>query len=194
MAPFALPGERKAALAIVVRIEEPAPKQAAQISEELVIRAAAYAPTGDRSAYVNRVFPVSIKASGRGGMLRFDLPLRLDLPPGRYHLRVSAERKPGKSDVDIAGGREGSVYTDVDVPDFAKETLALSGVVLSTPRTPGSATLETLASVLPAMPTTTREFGRDELVSSFFESTRGATGRWCRSTWRSQSRTPRGQA
>ena len=97
VAPFALPGERKAALAIVVRIEEPAPKQAAQISEELVIRAAAYAPTGDRSAYVNRVFPVSIKASGRGGMLRFDLPLRLDLPPGRYHLRVSAKRKRARA-------------------------------------------------------------------------------------------------
>ena len=36
-------------------------------------------------------------------------------------------------------GLEGSVYTDVDVPDFAKAPMTLSGVVLMTPRSSGSA-------------------------------------------------------
>jgi hypothetical protein len=108
--------------------------------------------------------------------LRFDLPLRLDLPSGRYHLRVSAGRKPGKSDIEAAGGREGSVYTDVDVPDFAKDTLALSGVVLTTPLSRGSASLETLASILPAMPTTTREFGQEDLVTGFLRAYQGGDG------------------
>jgi VWFA-related protein len=176
VAPFALPGQRNAALTIVVRVEEPAPKQAALINEDVEIRVAAYAPTGDRRGQVNRVFPVTIKTGGRAGVLRFDLPLRLDLPPGRYHLRVSAERKPGKRDIEVAGGREGSVYTDVDVPDFAKETLALSGVVMTTPLSRGSASLEALAAILPAMPTTTREFGQEDLVTGFLRAYQGGDG------------------
>jgi VWFA-related protein len=176
VAPFALPGQRNAALAIVVRVEEPAPKQAAQISEDVEVRVAAYAPTGDRRGQVNRIFPVSIKTSGRSGVLRFDLPLRLDLPSGRYHLRVSAQRKPGKSDIEAAGGREGSVYTDVDVPDFGKETLALSGVVLTTPLSRGPASLETLASILPAMPTTTRDFAQQDVVTGFLRVYQGGDG------------------
>ena len=37
---------------------------------------------------------------------------RVDLPPGRYELRFAVER-PGQKDT-------GSVYADVEVPDFAK--------------------------------------------------------------------------
>ncbi len=168
IAPFALQRERNAALAIVVRIERPAPEQAGQLDEEVHVHVAAYAPSGERRGQVNRVFPISIKTSGTGGTIRFDMPLRLDLPPGRYHVRVGAERKPrnGASD-DTAAGAEGSVYADVDVPDFAKEPLTLSGVVLTTPRSPGSASLETLASVLPAMPTMTRAFAQADQVTAF---------------------------
>ena len=54
---------------------------------------------------------------------------RLDLPPGRYQLRIAAR-------IPILD-RTGSVYEVIDVPDLRREPLALSGVVLSSvPREP----------------------------------------------------------
>ena len=48
---------------------------------------------------------------------------RLNVPPGRYQLRVGAH--------DVAGGALGSVLYDLDVPDFEKAPLAMSGLVLT---------------------------------------------------------------
>ena len=48
---------------------------------------------------------------------------RLQLPPGRYQLRVAA-RESGT-------GRVGSVNYDLDVPDFTKDPIAMSGVVIA---------------------------------------------------------------
>lgn len=50
------------------------------------------------------------------------IPLTIDLDPGRYQLRASAMSK--KLD------RGGSVYLDVTVPDFSKTPLALSWIAL----------------------------------------------------------------
>ena len=48
---------------------------------------------------------------------------RLDLPPGRYQLRVAAH--------DPAGGNVGSVLYDLEVPDFYKAPFSMSGLVLT---------------------------------------------------------------
>ena len=47
---------------------------------------------------------------------------RLTLPPGRYQLRVAARE---------TGGTTGSVFYDLDVPDFTKDKFNMSGVVLT---------------------------------------------------------------
>ncbi|MEO8361531.1 MAG: VWA domain-containing protein, partial [Vicinamibacteria bacterium] len=47
---------------------------------------------------------------------------QIDLPPGRYQLRVAARS--------VNANREGSVHYDLDVPDFSDGSLALSGLVL----------------------------------------------------------------
>jgi VWFA-related protein len=47
---------------------------------------------------------------------------RVDLPPGRYTLRVAAR--------DVTGGKVGSVSYDLEVPDFAKNELSADGVAL----------------------------------------------------------------
>lgn len=65
--------------------------------------------------------------SGRGTgdeptMVTYQIPVTLDLNPGRYQLRASAMSK--KLD------KGGSVYLDVTVPDFSKTPLALSGISL----------------------------------------------------------------
>ena len=52
----------------------------------------------------------------------YQIPLLMDLPPGRYQLRASAiSRKLGKG---------GSVYLDVTVPDFPKIPLALTPIAI----------------------------------------------------------------
>ena len=48
---------------------------------------------------------------------------RFDLPPGRYQLRVAAH--------DIAGARVGSLNYDLEVPDYGKLPLSMSGLLLT---------------------------------------------------------------
>lgn len=73
---------------------------------------------------------------------------RIDLRPGRYHIRTAVR--------DTTTGESGSVYTDVDVADFRREPLSLSGLVLvsgsAVPRDPE------IADLIPAVPTTSRRF------------------------------------
>ena len=48
---------------------------------------------------------------------------RLDLPPGRYTLRVAVR--------DVTGGNVGSLSYDLEVPDFSKSALSMSGLALT---------------------------------------------------------------
>jgi VWFA-related protein len=48
---------------------------------------------------------------------------RVSLPPGRYSLRVAAR--------DVNAGRVGSIRCDLEVPDYAKLPLSMSGVVIA---------------------------------------------------------------
>jgi VWFA-related protein len=73
-----------------------------------------------------RAAKLSLRARNDGAdmpdSVTYQIPLTLDLDPGRYQLRASAMSK--KLD------RGGSVYLDVTVPDFSKTPLALSGIAL----------------------------------------------------------------
>jgi len=76
---------------------------------------------------------------------------RLELPPGRYQLRVGAR--------DAARNVSGSVLYDLDVPDFAAGTLAMSGIVLGVTRGGPLAMArdEPIESALGAPPVTRRQ-------------------------------------
>ena len=67
---------------------------------------------------------------------------RVDVPPGRYQLRLAAV---------AASGEIGSVFTEVVVPDFGA-TLALGGLSLASPTAPTAKVAELLANVLPLVP------------------------------------------
>jgi hypothetical protein len=90
----------------------------------------------------------------------FRMVSRLNLPPGRYQLRVAAR--------DSNGARIGSVYYDLVVPDFWRAPLSMSGIVIASARSSRVATPrndEELSKALPGPPTTSREFlGDDELA------------------------------
>jgi VWFA-related protein len=90
---------------------------------------------------------------------------RFDLAPGRYQLRAAAT-SPGR-------GAGGSVYADLDVPDFAKAPLSLSGVVVSTIPAPSSTPAGALARLLPAVPTTRRAFSPADGALAFLQICQG---------------------
>jgi hypothetical protein len=89
---------------------------------------------------------------------------RLDVPPGRYQLRIGVR--------DSGSGSVGSVLYDLDVPDFARAPLAMSGLLItsaSASRVPTANPDEELQAVMPASPTARREFPRTDTLSVFTE-------------------------
>lgn len=83
----------------------------------------------------------------------------LQLAPGSYQLRVVARQ---------SDGRIGSVHYDLLVPDFAKEPLAMSGILLSAASAgivPTVGAIPELGDAIKTPPTTVRSFSnRDELL------------------------------
>jgi VWFA-related protein len=115
----------------------------------------------DDSTILLNVKPETRQAMQANG---FRTHWRLELPPGRYQVRVAAA---------IAEiGLVGSVYEDVDVPDFSARPLSMSAIVLTSTRaglTPTARFDERMRDMLPAPPTAIREFGRDEGIALFAE-------------------------
>lgn len=86
----------------------------------------------------------------------------LDLPPGRYQLRVAAR--------EANNGAVGSVFTDLEVPDFSAQAFSMSGILLSSSGaalTPTPRMEESLRTLLPTPPSTTRGFATVESIFGY---------------------------
>jgi hypothetical protein len=89
---------------------------------------------------------------------------RVDLPPGRYQVRIAAR--------DTANAALGSVIYDLEVPDFYKQPISLSGIAMTSMS--GSALMtakpdEQLKAVLPAAPIAIRTFPQNDEMALFAE-------------------------
>jgi len=90
----------------------------------------------------------------------------LELPPGRYRLRIAAQ--------DTNSLRVGSVHYDLEVPDFETLPLSMSGLLLTSslagvvPTAPGDQ-LERLRKVLPGPPSVARVFRAGEVLGLMAE-------------------------
>jgi hypothetical protein len=92
------------------------------------------------------------------------LTRRLQVPPGRYQLRVGARESNGAT--------VGAVTLDIDVPDFARLPMAMSGIALTSPSASRMVTANPdpeFKDVLPASPTARRDFPRSDILSLFAE-------------------------
>ena len=95
---------------------------------------------------------------GPSDTVTYQVQASLVLPPGRYQLRASATSRK------LAKG--GSVYLEVDVPDFKKAGIELGGVVLAVApdfSVPLAANQMT-RGWLPITPALSREFARDDTL------------------------------
>ncbi len=97
----------------------------------------------------------------------FRVVRRMQLPPGRYQLRIGVREKNG--------GRFGTVLYDLDAPDFTKGPLAMSGIAITsaiasrTPTASPDPSVNEFKDVLPAPPTAMREFPRNDTLALFTE-------------------------
>jgi len=99
----------------------------------------------------------------------YDVLARIELPkPGKYELRLSVHS--------AATDDRGSIYLDVDVPDFRRAKVSLSGVLLesalaATPISPAGA----LRDIAPIRPTTERTFTSGDRVVALARVYQGGT-------------------
>src|SRR5205823_5903388 len=92
------------------------------------------------------------------GEASYDVLQRLPARPGRYEVRIGVNNP--------ARHQSGSVYTYVDVPDYANLAYAMSDIALFAPAG-RTAMAETLEDVVLAPPTARREFDRGEHATAF---------------------------
>jgi len=103
--------------------------------------------------------PVTIRHGGQGTIRVLS---DITVPPGRYQLRVAG----GTRD------RAGSVMYDLDVPDYGKEPLVLSGLALSSAAAADAVIVDLSTRTLSGLPgplTTTREFAPNESLTFYAE-------------------------
>jgi VWFA-related protein len=93
-------------------------------------------------------------APGAGDVVRYDVLSRFPLSPGRYEIRFNATSRFTDS--------SGSVYAEIEVPDLRKSPIAVPGIALGyltdEPRA------DDVASVMDMVPTTSRDFTRNDRV------------------------------
>ena len=168
VAPFAMPDKPgSAAVAAIVRIDQPlpagAPVSAASRIENVQMLVTAFDPEGRPRGSQNVSARVVVRP--REGRLRYEVLARAELKPGRYQLRFATNNAAMKS--------HGSVFADVEVPDFAKTPLSMSGVLLAASPPSVSSPRDALSSLVPVFPTAGRDFGRAEHVSAFLRVYQG---------------------
>jgi hypothetical protein len=89
---------------------------------------------------------------------------RITVAPGRYQVRIGAREE--------ASARLGTVFYDLQVPDFSKDPLMLSGLLISAPsseQTPTAQPDAAIGKLLPGAATSRREFPRSDTLSLLAE-------------------------
>ena len=162
-APFQVPGKRDSTMALVLAVREPAPPpgEMATITKVDVL-VGAYAPDGRRVGSQRLNAAVKLRAES-GATVQYELLSEMRLRPGRYQLRFAGESSRETS----VPKKSGSVYFDVDVPDFSKDDFALSGLVLTAVPSVAAAPLDAFARLIPVVPTSRRNFWKTDQVVSF---------------------------
>jgi VWFA-related protein len=156
-APFAGAG-RKAAIVVVAAVRQPAPAGGAVAVEDSEVLVTAYDTRGIWRGGQRMRAHLQLRP-GSTAQVQYEVMARLDLPPGRYQLRFA-----GESGMEA---KSGSVFYDVDVPEFSKSAVSLSGVILETAPAVPSAGWDSLAGLLPVVPTARREFWISDRATAF---------------------------
>jgi VWFA-related protein len=165
VAPVMMPGQKEAAVTIVLGFRQPA--VTTRTSQTLELETSLFTPDGRRRGVPRRqsASVTLVPGGGERGLTRYELLTQIAAEPGRYELRLAAHR--------ASDGLSGSVYADVEVPDFAGAPLSLSGVWLEA--LPGHAAIpkDAFAGLLPIVPTASRDFARTDAATAYYRIYQG---------------------
>jgi len=163
-APVVVPGKKDPIVTIVLGLAQPPVTKRTIFTVDLQTNA--YTPDG-RPRFVGQrhtATVVMVPTDGKEGG-RYDLLSEISLPPGRYELRLSAY-----SGLDKVSG---SLYADVEVPDFAKAPLSVSGLIVEAIPSQQTAPPGAFDRILPVLPTSSREFRSAQEATVFMRIYQG---------------------
>jgi len=166
VAPFMLPGQKNPTITMAIGLTQP--PVTARTTYTMDIQVNAYSIDGRTRLVGHRdnATATLVPTAGKERP-RYDLLSSIALPPGRYELRISAHRPLDNVD--------GSVYADVEVPDFTAP-LAVSGAVVEALPSGAVAPINAFDRFLPVVPTSNREFKTFQDVAVFLRVYQGGTG------------------
>ena len=161
--PFALPGLKDAELRITIgargdlRGEPPATTQA-----DVFVGAFDRNGKSLSDTKITASLPLRRASDGKAAF-EYEIPLKLKVKPGRYEVRAAVS--------DGWAGASGSVYGYVDVPEYTATPVSLSGIMVQAlPETDAEP-----KEFVPFVPTSRREFGRNERVTAVLRENQGLT-------------------
>jgi VWFA-related protein len=157
-APFAVAGKSEAAVPVVLAFRHALEAREARSIETIDVRVDAYTPEGKRKAFQTLRSRLVLRP-GPEGQAAYEVLTMLNLPPGRYQLRLAGSL--------MGLQKSGSVYYDVEVPDVSKAPLTWSGVAFQASPGVTIATAPKLQIGIPIIPTSQRLFARTDNVSAF---------------------------
>jgi VWFA-related protein len=165
-AAFATPGNGLATVAITIGVQQPAP--ATRIPEHVEVVSTAIDTEYKSRALFRQSAQMMLRPVDDGTDAKYEILSKLSLKPGRYQLRFAVHS--------TLMGKSGSVFQDIEVPDFASADISLSGVVLSVDPALPSAPKGLLSSVVPFTPTTQRVFMSGHRAAAFVRVYQGGKG------------------
>jgi VWFA-related protein len=149
-------------VALVLTVRLPAVRGA--LAETLTVVRTLYDAEGRAGPPVQEKVNLTLQSTS-GDELRYDVYQRLSLPPGRHTVRLNA--------TSAALDRSGTVYADVEVPDFTRPAITASSIVLGMRTDPPVARTDVLTSILPIAPTSARDFAPSDTVVAFLRIFQG---------------------
>jgi hypothetical protein len=149
-------GSHESAVGVVLSVRLPPPR--GPISETLVVTRNVYDADGRAGPPAQERLPLTLTPSA-GDELRYDVYYKLALAPGRYQLRLNA--------YSTALDKSGTVFVDIDVPDFTRAPLSITGVSLGAPAAAGVTRTDALAAIVPFVPSSERDFAPSDPLDAF---------------------------
>lgn len=165
MRAFAVPLRNTATDAsVVVGVELAGDALSLATGSKLDVSLAAFDTRGRVFGPVNDTLTLNLRQDTRASVEQRGIRLlnRLTLPNGRYQLHVAAH--------DREKNLVGSVVVDLEVPEFDRQRVGMSALLVASNETASVLTARTdqaLASVLSAPPTAARVFARDDELAVF---------------------------
>jgi VWFA-related protein len=163
--------QKEASIALAVeidgdRLQYSAPNAQGMAANKIELSFYGVSQHGKAMAGTRSVLDLTLRPETRERVKNFGVRVnpRISLPPGRYHLRVGAR--------DAVAGMTGSVFYDLEVPDFRKDKLMMSGLLLTSnmsQQTPSIQPDPVLEKLMPAAATSRRQFSQRDLIALYTE-------------------------